>query len=156
MTRIGSIACAIVLIVATLWACSAKSEKADTAARQLPASIVSPYLNIQQALFHDTTDGVKASAGELATAATALGAPAVKIDMAAVRLAAAGDLADARAKFGELSDALLAYMNGTHLSAPEGVRVAFCPMAAKEWLQKGSSIENPYYGSSMATCGNFR
>jgi hypothetical protein len=80
----------------------------------------------------------------------------MKIDMAAVQLTSAGDLADARDKFGRLSEAIDAYMTGLKLTLPEGVRVAVCPMVNKPWLQEGSSISNPYYGKEMPTCGNFR
>ena len=101
-------------------------------------------------------DEVKANAGNIATAATALGAPAMKIDTAAVQLASVDDLAAAREKFGALSDAIVTYMDGLHLTPPEGVRVAFCPMVKKPWLQEGSALANPYYGSGMPTCGSFR
>jgi hypothetical protein len=122
----------------------------------MPASIVEPYLTIQTSLAQDRLDEVKASAGNIATAATALGAPAMKIDTTALQLASAVELDDAREKFGALSDALVTYMDGLHLKAPDGVRIAFCPMVQKPWLQKGETLANPYYGSSMATCGEFR
>jgi membrane fusion protein, copper/silver efflux system len=140
-------------------ACSSKpaTQAAPPASQnRLPASIVDPYLTIQQALFHDSIEGVRQNAGLIATAASSLGAPGVKIDTAAVRLAAAGNVADARPIFGDLTDAMTAYMGAMHLTAPEGVRTAFCPMMMKEWLQKGETIENPYYGSQMPTCGSFR
>ena len=123
---------------------------------QMPSSIVDPYLKIQTALAQDRVDDVRASAGEIATAATTLGAPAMKIDTAAVQLASATELADAREKFGTLTDALVAYMNGGRLKAPDGVRKAYCPMAKKSWLQKGDTLANPYYGTSMPTCGEFK
>ena len=123
---------------------------------EMPRSILDPYLKIQEALADDSLDGVKANAGSIATAATSLGAPAMKIDTTALQLASAAELDDARAKFGALSQAIDTYMTGLKLKAPEGVRVAFCPMAAKPWLQQGSTIANPYYGKSMPTCGSFR
>ncbi|HMF93482.1 MAG TPA: hypothetical protein VKE96_04275 [Vicinamibacterales bacterium] len=123
---------------------------------EMPRSIVDPYLKIQLALADDTVDGVKANAGAIATAATALGAPAMKIDTAAVQLASATEIEDARAKFGTLSEAIDTYAGGLKLKLPEGIRVAFCPMAEKPWLQEGASINNPYYGKSMQTCGSFR
>jgi len=122
----------------------------------LPESIVEPYLNIQSALATDRLDEVKANAGTIATAATALGADGTKIDTAALQLASASELPDARDKFGTLSDAVVAYMDARHLTAPPGVRKAYCPMARKPWLQKGDTIANPYYGTSMPTCGEFR
>ena len=119
-------------------------------------AIVEPYLKIQTALASDSIDEVKANAGNIATAATVLGAPAVRIDMAAVQLTSAGDLDDARTKFGVLSEAIDTYMTGLHLEPPADVRVAVCPMVHKPWLQKDGAIRNPYYGSQMSTCGDFK
>lgn len=152
MTRLPVFAA---VLTTTALACSPKAVP-PVESGALPASIVEPYLTIQSALFHDEVAGVQANAGAIATAASALGAPAMKIDTAALQLAAASDLADARTRFGVLSDAVVTYMNGLHLAAPEGVRTAYCPMTQKPWLQKSASIENPYYGSQMPTCGNFR
>ena len=149
---------AAVALAATVLACAPAPQTANTPASgsEMPRSIVDPYLKIQSALADDSIDGVKANAGEIATAATALGAPAMKIDTSAVQLASATELADAREKFGTLSEAIDAYMTGLKLTAPEGVRVAVCPMVHKPWLQEGSTIANPYYGKEMPTCGNFR
>jgi hypothetical protein len=122
----------------------------------LPDSIADPYLKIQGALATDRIDDVKANAGTIAAAATSLGPDATKIDTAAVKLASASEIDDARDKFGALSDAVIAYMDERHLTAPPGVRKAYCPMAQKPWLQKGDTISNPYYGASMATCGEFK
>ena len=122
----------------------------------MPRAIVDPYLKIQAALADDSIEGVKQNAGEIATAATSLGAPAMKIDTAAVQLAASGEIEGAREKFGALSEAIDAYMTGLKLKAPEGVRTAYCPMARKPWLQKGNALANPYYGKEMPTCGDFR
>jgi len=123
---------------------------------EMPRSILDPYLKIQVALADDSMDGVKANAGNIATAASSLGAPAMKIDTAAVQLASTTEIEDARVKFGALSEAIDAYATGLKLRMPEGVRVAFCPMAQKPWLQQASAINNPYYGKSMPTCGSFR
>ena len=130
--------------------------KAPAAGSTMPAAIVDPYLKIQDALASDSVDDVRANAGNIATAATALGAPAMKIDTSALQLASASDLADAREKFGALSEAIDTYMTGLKLQPPEGVRVAFCPMVLKPWMQEGSTLANPYYGSRMLTCGSFR
>jgi len=122
----------------------------------MPSSIVDPYLKIQSALAQDTVDGVRANAGQIATAATSLGAPAMKIDTAALQLASATEIEDARTKFGTLSEAIVTYVDGLHLTLPEGVRVAICPMVHKPWLQEGADVSNPYFGKSMLTCGDFR
>jgi hypothetical protein len=132
------------------------TDKTPKAGSEMSRAVLDPYLKIQAALADDTMDGVKANAGEVATAATALGAPAMKIDTAALQLASAAEIEDARDKFGALSEAIDGYMTGLKLKAPEGVKVAFCPMVHKPWLQTASAIDNPYYGKSMLSCGSFR
>lgn len=146
---------AAVLALVAAGCASGTSSTPETGA-SMPASIIDPYLKIQMALANDGIDSVRAHAGSIATAARSLGSPALKIDMAATQVAAATEIADARDRFGALSEAVVAYMDGLHLTAPEGVRVAFCPMKMKPWLQEGSTLTNPYYGSSMLACGSFR
>ena len=36
------------------------------------------------------------------------------------------------------------------------MRLAYCPMVNKPWLQKDKEIRNPYYGAAMLTCGSFK
>ena len=138
-----------------------QTSKTPAAGSEMSRAIVDPYVKIAASLADDSTDGVKANAGAIATAATALGSPAMKIDMAAMQLAgvasgAPPDIQDVRDKFGALSVAIDTYMTGLHLAAPEGVKVAVCPMVEKPWLQTAMNIDNPYYGKSMLTCGSFR
>jgi HPt (histidine-containing phosphotransfer) domain-containing protein len=144
------------LLFATACAPAPQTGNTPAAGGTMPRAIVDPYVKIAAMLADDKVDGVRQHAGELATAAAALGAPAIKIDMAAVQLASATELADARTKFGALSDAIDAYMTGLKLTPPEGVKVASCPMVHKTWMQEGDAIANPYYGSEMLTCGSFR
>ena len=145
------------LVVATA-ACAPAPQTSNTpaAGATMSAAIVDPYLKIQEALADDSVEGVRQHAGEIATASSALGAPAMKIDTAALQLASATEIDDARTKFGTLSETIDNYMTGLHLVAPEGVRVAVCPMVQKPWLQKGDALANPYYGKEMLTCGSLR
>jgi Cu(I)/Ag(I) efflux system membrane fusion protein len=148
----------LIALLTTASACTPAPQTKNTpaAGTEMPRTIVDPYLKIQSALADDSMEGVKANAGNIAAAATALGAPAMKIDMAAVQLASATELPAAREKFATLSEAIDAYMTGLKLRPPEGVRVAVCPMVNKPWMQEGSAIANPYYGKEMPTCGSFR
>ena len=73
-----------------------------------------------------------------------------------MQLASAAEIEDARDRFGALSEALDNYMTGLHLTTPAGVKVAVCPMVHKPWLQADATINNPYYGKTMQTCGSFR
>jgi hypothetical protein len=147
---------ALLLALVATSACAPGAKETPKSGSAMPSSIIDPYLSIHDALAVDSLDGVRQNAGEIATAATALGAPAMKIDTAAVQLAAAGDLEAARDRYGVLSDAIVTYMKGLGIKAPEGVRTAYCPMAQKPWLQRGDTLANPYYGKAMPTCGEFR
>jgi hypothetical protein len=144
-------------------ACAPMGGKTPDSGSPMPASIIDPYLDIQQALAQDSTDQIKANAGKIATAATALGAAAMKIDTSALQLSGAIGATDAdtdikvvRERFGALSEAIDTYMTGLNLKLPEGTAVAWCPMVKKPWIQRGDKLANPYYGSEMPTCGNFR
>ena len=154
--RMGVWGLAGAIAAATACAPAPQTDKTPKAGAEMSRAVLDPYLKIQQALSDDQMDGVKANAGNVATAASALGAPAMKIDTTAVQLANAVEIEDAREKFGTLSEAIDNYMTGLKLKAPEGVKVAVCPMVHKPWLQTASAIDNPYYGKSMLSCGSFR
>lgn len=132
---------------------------AALAALAVPASaavadgLAAPYLHIQVALANDSTDGVAEAARTIAAEAAGMGEQAEAIGAAAETLADAADLQSARDAFGPLSDALIAY--GREVGFGE-LRLAYCPMVDKEWLQATSEIRNPFYGSMMLTCGEFR
>ena len=146
----------VALIAATACAPAPATNKTPAAGAQMSRAVIDPYLKIQAALADDSLDGITANAGNIATAAAALGAPAMKIDTTAVQLASTTEIENARDRFGALSEAIDAYMTGLHLVAPEGVKVAVCPMVHKPWLQADATINNPYFGKSMQTCGSFR
>jgi hypothetical protein len=154
---------ALVAALAVAGACMPAPQTSNTpaAGAEMPRTIIDPYLKIQAALADDSTEGVHANAGVIVTAVTALGSPAMKIVGAALQLAAASeaeppDIKDVREKFGTLSETIDVYMTGLHLTPPQGVKVAVCPMVNKPWMQEGSALANPYYGKEMSTCGSFR
>jgi hypothetical protein len=125
-------------------------------AADLPATLVDPYLRVHTALASDKTETVKADAAQIARAAGSLGAQAKPIADAARQLEAAANVQKAREAFGTLSDAMLAYIKATGSTPGSDVKVAFCPMAGKPWLQKGTSVRNPYYGLGMLECGEIK
>ena len=112
-----------------------------------------PYLHIQVALANDSTDGVAEAARTIAAEAAEMGEQAGAIGAAAEALAEATDLRSARDAFGPLSDALIVYAREVGFGE---LRLAYCPMVDKEWVQATSEIRNPFYGSMMLTCGEFR
>lgn len=132
-------------------------------------SIATHYENIRQALLNDGTDGVAENAthiqhlvqtlesdlsdeaaGIRPGAADDLRALLPSIRESAVALAESGSIEDARTAFGKLSKTMVQYRQLT----PEPLTVvAFCSMAQEVWLQPKGEIGNPYYGQSMARCG---
>jgi hypothetical protein len=139
------------LVIALAVVCSAAVAAAGSIQR-----VVDPYLKIQIALSADTMDDVKPQAAVIAKEADALGAQGKDVKTAAKQLEQAADLAAARTAFGALTKAVLSYAEATKSEFGPGVQEAYCPMARKSWLQKGDKIENPYYGKSMAGCGEIK
>jgi hypothetical protein len=130
---------------------------ANTAgAADLPAALVDPYLQVQAALAADQFGSLGPPAQAIAAAAAALGKNAEKIVAGAKKLGEAKDIAAARTAFGELSVALTEYAQATKSGFGPDVKLAYCPMADKPWLQKDKAIKNPYYGAAMLTCGSFK
>jgi protein SCO1/2 len=116
-------------------------------------AIVEPYLRIQTALNLDNLADAKKDAGLVADQAAKLGAAAAAMQAPAQALQQAPDLKAARAAFGKLGDALMKQAKASGAPLGDGVKVAYCPMVQKHWLQKGEKIRNPFYGKEMSDCG---
>ena len=119
-------------------------------------AIVQSYLTIQSQLAADKIDDVKGPARAIGAQAVILGKNGPPVAKAASALERAADLGAAREAFGALTDAVLAAGKAEGWKDVEGVRLAYCPMVQRSWLQKDKEIRNPYYGSSMLTCGEFK
>ena len=133
--------------------------------------MVSQYEMIRLALLHDGMDDVAESAhgihrlaadlegdfdpqsaGIRPEDAEELRTILSSIQESSSKLAKAAAISEARESFGVLSKALVQYRR--LVTDPEPA-VAFCSMAQKVWLQPSGEIGNPYYGQSMARCGEF-
>jgi hypothetical protein len=142
----------------TLVACAAAVSILSGVAEASAAlkAVVGSYLEIQAQLAADKVEGLEASATALSTAAASLGKPGEAIVAAARVLGQAADLEAAREAFGPLSDAVIAAAKAEEWKGLDDVKVAYCPMVNRSWLQKGDSIRNPFYGSAMLTCGEIQ
>ena len=128
------------------------------------------YEAIRVALLHDHTKDVAKNARAIEDGATKLqhhfsashagvsedGAAACQallpeISKTAGRLAQASDIEAAREAFSELTKPMVRYREMVSGDRPV---VVYCPMAKKAWLQPEGEIGNPYYGQSMARCGD--
>ena len=119
-------------------------------------AIVQSYITIQSQLASDKTDDVKGQARVIAAQAKSMGSGGADIAKAAASLEAAADLKASRDAFAALTTAVLAAGKAEGWKDVDGVRLAYCPMVDRSWLQKDDKIRNPYYGSQMLTCGEFK
>lgn len=127
------------------------------------------YEAIRLSLFNDEVEGVADRAeqivasidrlsGDFSPAAAGIdpsrseeiGALLPEIRQRALELANARDLNAARNAFSELTKPLVRYREAAVAASPV---VVYCSMARKAWLQEEGEIGNPYYGQSMAKCG---
>ncbi|RMH39064.1 MAG: efflux RND transporter periplasmic adaptor subunit, partial [Deltaproteobacteria bacterium] len=136
------------------------------AARASLREALAAYEAVRSALAHDTTDGVASAAARAAAALRAAEAAAGDAPdglrahlrdaaAAADALARAGDLAAARAQFAAVSEHLVAAVSADP-AVRDGLHLYECSMATdyyNRWLQPDTSIENPYQGQKMSTCG---
>ena len=125
-------------------------------AAEMPAALMQPYLKMHLLLTADKTEGLAPAASAIQAAAAALGKDAESMVEPAKRLGAAKTLEAARAAFGELSVALVAYSDKTNHTLPADLHIAYCPMVDKPWVQQGKLIQNPYYGTEMISCGSIK
>lgn len=124
------------------------------AASDVPAPLLTAYLKVQTDLAGDQLQAALADARVVAAEAAKAGQSADKVKATADKLAAAKEIEAARTAFGDLSDAFIQYVGG---KSPGGeVKLAYCPMVKKSWLQKGDQIQNPYFGKAMSTCGELK
>src|SRR5262245_53845937 len=140
------IVAALILALATTPLHASDALKAD----------VTSYLEIQARLAGDKLDGVKPAAQAIGQQAARMGPTGEALVKAARGVEQAADMNAAREAFGALSDAVIAAGNAEKWKDAPDVRVAYCPMVKKSWLQKEETIRNPYYGNSMLTCGEFK
>jgi protein SCO1/2 len=132
---------------------AASAAQAPTVPAATATPIVEPYLRIQQALSADTLAGITTAARRIVSEAAKLGASAESIRLAASEFQQSDDLKSARAAFGRLGDAIITYARTSNVGIGSGVNVAYCPMVRKHWLQRGTKIQNPYYGKTTLECG---
>ena len=120
--------------------------------------LLDQYYVIQKSLASDSIGGIAAAATRLAKLSrqSADMEPRAKAVWNALAKAAnklqTNDLKSARNGFGELSDGLIEYLKATGAKRNPPYQF-FCSMVKKSWLQPVKETRNPYYGSSMLTCG---
>ena len=120
------------------------------------SDLLSQYYAVKDALVSGNASLANAKAIEFVkTAADAAALPEanrVALVKDASNIAKTKDLKKQREYFSAFSENMFALAKSTKLSS-EPVYKAYCPMVKASWLSSASVIKNPYYGSSMLTCG---
>jgi membrane fusion protein, copper/silver efflux system len=136
------------------------------------APTLESYLGLHVALSKDDLDAARKAFGDIAKSATSFNPrgpePARKfwkeLGPALAQEALGGqkaeDIEAARRAFESVSRRMIQTVQRFGNPGKEAIRLSFCPMAAGSkgafWLQRADSIENPYFGASMFTCGDVR
>ena len=128
-------------------------------------SVVGAYVDVQAALAKDDNAGAATALTALLAATTAAKAETTldaesaafvaTIEAESTAAAAAADIAARRTAMKKVSAAAIPLAK-KHPGGSRTLSEAYCPMADASWLQTGTTIANPYYGSEMLTCGSFK
>lgn len=130
------------------------------------------YFSIQSALTEDSVENTNAAAADLQKRADSLVSLAADNPMAAFSLRSLGEalssaaskiatsdsIAVQRTNFKSLSGSMESLVGLFGSGLDRTVVKAHCPMAfnntGADWLQTGTAILNPYFGSKMLKCGD--
>ncbi|MTH17213.1 DUF3347 domain-containing protein [Flavobacterium sp. LC2016-01] len=166
---IATIAAVIIVLfsASTIQANAVKAEKTtiETVEPTQLQAVYDAYFTVKDALIKSDSKLTSAKAQDLLTAITAVKMDKLKSNehtawMKAVKklsadaksISATTDLKKQREAFKSLSKSTYDLIK---VSSPEQpVYKQYCPMADADWLSKEKAVKNPYYGSSMLTCGN--
>lgn len=141
----------VVLLMGIVLGCTSQVRASEST-----KAIVASYLDIHAALSSDKIVGVKAAAEAIGKEAARMGAAGGAIQKAAKALGSAADLEAARTAFGPLSDAVIAAARADGWKDLPSLKIGYCPMVRQSWIQKDGKVTNPYYGSTMLTCGELK
>lgn len=144
---------------------SIKSETNEIADANQLQLVYDAYFTVKDALIKSDSKLTSAKAKDLLTAITAVKMDKLKssehtvwmkvvkkLTADAKSISATTDLKKQRDTFKSLSKSTYDLIK---VSSPEQpIYKQYCPMADADWLSKEKAVKNPYYGSSMLTCGN--
>lgn len=166
---ISTIAVAITLLFTANFA-QASTVKTETTTIEVADSsqlqtVYDAYFTVKDALIKSDAKLTSAKATDLLTAITAIKMDKLKsnehtawmkvvkkLTADAKSISTTSDLKKQRETFKSLSKNTYDLIKVS--KSTEVVYKQYCPMADADWLSKEKAVKNPYYGSSMLTCGN--
>jgi len=137
-------------------------EVADSSQLQ---SVYDAYFTVKDALIKSDAKLTSAKATDLLTAITAIKMDKLKsnehtawmkvvkkLTADAKSISTTTDIKKQRETFKSLSKSTYDLIKVS--KSDVAIYKQYCPMADADWLSKEKAVKNPYYGSSMLTCGN--
>lgn len=124
-----------------------------TAFAQNTGTLLDNYIHVKNALVNGDSKAAAQASGVLYQSIKSESSFAQKEALleATESMSKAGGIEKQRAAFSEVSAILWKVMKSSETNHP--VYYQYCPMKKAYWLSKEKEIRNPYYGSSMLTCG---
>jgi hypothetical protein len=119
------------------------------------------YYNIKDALVAGNANVAAAKAGDFIKTLNGIDYKVISEGNVNVLLKDAGKIAESndlnkqRVVFSNFSNNVIAVAKAVKLSDKE-IYLQYCPMKKASWLSSEKGIKNPYYGSSMLTCGSVK
>lgn len=130
----------------------------DTTTQARAPQLLSLYYNIKDALVAGNNKTASESATAFIKNLNGISYKLISEGNVNTLLKDAGTIADAksidkqRAAFANFSTNMTEVAKAMKLS-DQPVYIQYCPMKKASWLSSEQAIKNPYYGSSMLTCG---
>ena len=136
---------------------SISAQKSDASVSKLYQN----YLTLKNALVTDNSDEASKAANAFIKSASMVDYKVLSEGNLDILRKDASKIADSRSieaqreSFNSLSKNVIALTQKFKL-ADQSVFIQYCPMAKASWLSAEKNIKNPYYGSSMLTCGSVK
>jgi hypothetical protein len=128
-------------------------------------SILTSYYTLKDALVKDDSKAAAAAGGELLKSINSIDMSVIptkdhqafmslkdKLAYDSRHISESSDIHHQREHFTSLSANMASLAKQAHLSQ-QPVYEEYCPMKKAYWLSSDTAIKNPYFGSSMLTCG---
>lgn len=130
----------------------------DSATAYQPSQLLTHYYNIKDALVAGNANLAAAKAEDFLRVANGIDYKVISegninaLVKDATSISETKDIKKQREQFANLSNNMIALAKSMKLGE-QPVYETYCPMKKAYWLSNSKTIKNPYFGSSMLTCG---
>ena len=135
-----------------------KATVTDASSQQQLSQLLSSYYNIKNALVTGDANSAASNAELFLKTANTVDFKVISegnvhiLSKDAGKISSTKDLKKQREYFVDLSSNMATVAKSLKLGS-QPIYLQYCPMKKASWLSSEKQIRNPYYGSSMLTCG---